>query len=159
LARDALASLPPRPPADDPTLPRVAIIAPYRSQVNLIQKKLREAQLAHLVHVGTIHTVQSLEFPVVIFDTVEAPPLHPWTFTVDRLFDEHQMATVATRLLTVAWTRARYKLIVIAHRTHLVRHHALLSRRERPENRQHLLIALVDWAYEQGHRSATEMRP
>jgi hypothetical protein len=156
LARQALESLPPRPSTDDPTVPRVAILVPYRSQMALVQKKLREAQLAYLVHVGTINTVQSLEFPVVIFDTVEAPGIRPWPFTFDRIFDDHQMATDATRKLNVAWTRARYKLIVIAHRQHL---HAHLPHHpeEDPVKKQRLLVDLVDWTAREGCISASHL--
>ncbi len=156
LAQQALESLPPRLPTDDPTMPRLAIIAPYRSQVQLIQKKLREAKIAHQVHVGTINTVQGMEFPVVIFDTVEAPGLPPWKFTFDATLDERQMATEATRRLTVAWTRARYKLIVIAHREHL-RVHRPRHQEEDPAGKQRLLVDLVDWAYEQGHVNVTDV--
>lgn len=159
LAQQALDSLPPPSPTDDPTVPRVAVVAPYRSQVQLTQKKLREAKIAPMVHVGTINTVQSLEFPVVIFDTVEAPGIRPWEFTFDRIFDDWQMATEATRKLNVAWTRARYKLIVIAHRKHL-RAHLPHHREEDPVNKQRLLVDLVEWAYEQGHVDAGEiLRP
>jgi hypothetical protein len=70
LVRQVLASLPQGEPPDDPSVPRVAVIAPYRSQVNLISQKLREAGLSEHVHVGTINTVQSLEFEVVVFDAV-----------------------------------------------------------------------------------------
>jgi superfamily I DNA and/or RNA helicase len=156
LAQQALESLPPRSPTDDPTFPRVAIIAPYRSQAHLVQKKLREAKIAHLVHTGTINTVQSLEFPVVVFDTVEAPGIRPWQFTFDTILDSRQMATEATRKLNVGWTRARYKLMVIAHRQHL---HAHLPhhREENPQEKQRLLVDLVDWAYDRGHMNAAEV--
>ncbi|MBA2677559.1 MAG: AAA family ATPase [Ktedonobacteraceae bacterium] len=156
LARQALESLPPLSLDDDPSIPRVAIVAPYRSQAQLTQQKLREAKIAHLVHVGTINTVQSLEFPVVIFDTVEAPKLRPWEFTFDRTFDDRQMATEATRKLNVAWTRARHKLIVIAHRKHL-HDHLPHHMQEDPARKQRLLVDLVDWAYDRGHMSAAEV--
>ncbi len=156
LAHQALESLPPPSPSDDPSIPRVAIIAPYRSQVQLTQKKLREAKIAHLIHVGTINTVQSLEFPVVIFDTTEAPGIRPWEFTFDRTLDNRLMATEATRKLNVAWTRARHKLIVIAHCKHLhdhVPHHM----EEDLVGKQRLLVDLVDWAHEQGYIGADEV--
>jgi ABC-type cobalamin/Fe3+-siderophores transport system ATPase subunit len=157
LAQQALASLPPRPQSDDPTIPRIAIIAPYRSQVQLTQKKLREAKIAHLVHVGTINTVQSLEFPVVIFDTVEAPGIRPWAFTFDAVLNERQMATGATRKLTVAWTRARHKLIVIAHRKHLRDHLPWPHVQDDPAKKQRLLYDLVEWAAREGQMSADEL--
>ncbi len=159
LARQALESLPPRSPDDDPFVPRVAIIAPYRSQVQLTQRKLREARIAHLVHVGTINTVQSLEFPVVIFDTVEAPgsKMKPWEFTFDTILDKHNMATDATRKLNVAWTRARHKLLVIAHQKHLHDHLPRLHPEDDPAKKQRLLVDLVDWAGREGYIDAAEV--
>ncbi|TMD67062.1 MAG: hypothetical protein E6I97_23440 [Chloroflexi bacterium] len=149
IAQQVLASLPPLSPEDDPTIPRVAIVAPYRSQVNLTLRKLREAKIAHLVHMGTINTVQSLEFPVVIFDVVEAPGnTNPWEFTFDTVLDEHNMATGATRKLNVAWTRAKQKLILIAHRKHL-RDHLPRSGQDTPKG-QRLMWSLVEWAAREG---------
>ena len=70
----ALDDLPLRPPEKQFVMsPRIGVITSYRSQVHLIHRKLREARLLQNVHVGTINTVQSLQFEVVIFDTVEAP--------------------------------------------------------------------------------------
>jgi superfamily I DNA and/or RNA helicase len=133
----------------------VAIVAPYRSQVNLILRKLREAKIAHLVHVGTINTVQSLEFPVVIFDTVEAPGnTRPWEFTFDTVFDEHNMATGATRKLNVAWTRAQQKLILIVHRKHLQDH--LPRYAQTPAKKQRLLWDLVEWTAREGCTASME---
>ncbi|HLZ59466.1 MAG TPA: AAA domain-containing protein [Ktedonosporobacter sp.] len=149
IAEQVLASLPPCSPDEDPTIPRVAIVTPYRSQVNRVLRKLREAGIAHLVHVGTINTVQSLEFPVVIFDVVEAPGnAHPWEFTFDALFDERNMATEATRKLNVAWTRAKQKLIVIAHRQRL--QGALPRYTQDPVKQQRLLWELVEWTAREG---------
>ncbi len=155
IAQQALVSLPPLSPEDDPTIPRVAIVAPYRSQVNLTLRKLRQAGIAHLVHVGTINTVQSLEFPVVIFDTVEAPGgPSPWEFTFDTTLDKHAMATEATRKLNVAWTRAKQKLIVIAHRKRL--QDALPRYEQDPAKKQRLLWDLVEWTARAGCTTSTE---
>ena len=155
IAQQVLASLPPLSPEDDPTIPRVAIVAPYRSQVNLTLRKLRAAEIAHLVHVGTINTVQSLEFPVVIFDTVEASGSpSPWEFTFDSILDKDAMATEATRKLTVAWTRAKQKLIVIAHRKRL--QDALPRYGRVSAGKQYLLWELVEWAAREGYNTSAE---
>ena len=155
IAQQVLASLPPFAPEDDLTIPRVAIVAPYRSQVNLTLRKLRQAGIAHLVHVGTIHTVQSLEFPVVIFDTVEAPGgPSPWEFTFDVVLDERSMATGATRILNVAWTRAKQKLIVIAHRKRLQA--ALPRDGQDAAKTQRLLWDLVEWTARAGCTTSAE---
>jgi len=155
MAHKVLADLPPRSPGEDASIPRIAIVTPYRSQVTLIAKKLRAAGMANQVHVGTINTVQALEFPVVIFDTVEAPGgPRPWQFTFDTVFNTRQMATEATRKLNVAWTRAKQKLIVIAHRQHL--HDALSQNVQDSLERQRLLWDLIEWAARAGYTHAQE---
>jgi|SRR5579875_152383 hypothetical protein len=156
MAHQVLTGPPPCSPGEDASIPRVAIVAPYPSQVTLIARKLREAGMAHQVHVGTINTVQALKFPVVIFDTMEAPGgPRPWPFTFDTVFDARQMATEATRKLNVAWTRAKQKLIVIAHRQHL--HDALPQNVPDPVKRQRLLWDLIEWATRAGYAHAQEL--
>lgn len=156
LVRLALADLPPRPPENPFSMSlRIGVITPYRSQVHLIRKKLREAGLLQDIHVGTINTVQSLQFEVVIFDTVEVPGLRPFGFTFDAIIDAQGMATEATRKLNVAHTRARYKLIYVAHREWLHRWQPLNPNNERALRR--LLVELVDGAHKEGHVSAAEI--
>lgn len=156
LVRLALADLPPHSPENQSSIsPRIGVVTPYRSQVRLIHRKLREAGLLQDVHVGTVNTVQSLQFEVVIFDTVEAPGLRPFDFTFDAIFDAQGMATEATRKLNVAHTRARYKLIYVAHRDWLHRWQPSNPDNERASQR--LLVELVDEAYKSGHVSAAEI--
>lgn len=92
----------------------IAIIAPYRGQIKLLRRHLRERQSSQdndivQIDVGTIHQFQGSEADVVIFDVVDG---------VGRkglgalLRDDTGM-----RLVNVAITRARGKLIVIADRT------------------------------------------
>ena len=93
---------------------------------------------------------------MVILDTVEAPGYKPCEFTCDSILDSRGMATGATRLLTVGHGRAKYKLIYIAHVTHL----RLYERKRNPQNDPHeqsLLIGLVNWAYNEGHISSAEV--
>lgn len=56
----------------------IAIITPYRGQVNLIRRWLhQERQLdAKLsgIEVGTVHAFQGGEADIVIFDMVDGPP-------------------------------------------------------------------------------------
>jgi ATP-dependent exoDNAse (exonuclease V) beta subunit len=70
------------------------------------------------------------------------------------VFDARQMATEATRKLNVAWTRAKQKLIVIAHRQHL--HDAIPQNVQDPVKRQRLLCDLVEWAARAGYTHAQE---
>jgi superfamily I DNA and/or RNA helicase len=151
-----LSTLPARPPTADPSMPRIGILAPYASQVNLIWQFAHQAGLAEHIHVGTVNSVQALEFEVVIFDTVEAPTRrlpsqrvqNPFHFTFDRVLDRYGVATHATRLLNVAHSRARHKLIYLAHQQHLHRYQPA-----NPKNdpaKQRLLVDLVDWAAREG---------
>jgi len=150
-----LATLPEQSPSADPSVPRIGVLVPYRSQHRRMLRALRKANLDKYVHVGTINTAQALEFEVVILDTVEAPSMVPFKFTFDAVLDNDNMATGATRLLTVGHGRARHKLIYIANIDYLHKH-----RPNNPENKpekQRLLIELVDWAYREGHTSSMEI--
>ena len=138
-----LATLPPRLPHMDPTVPRISILTPYRSQANKMLQALRKVNLAQHVHVGTINTAQALQFEVVILDTVEAPGLPPIPFTCDVIMDKRGIATEATRRLNVGHTRARHKLIYIANVDYLRRYQPKNPKNE--PNTQRLLMELVNW--------------
>jgi superfamily I DNA and/or RNA helicase len=155
LVPQVLASLPPRSASEDPSVPRIGVLAPYRTQGKYLRRALREARLDEFVHVGTINTAQALEFETVILDTVEAPGLAPFSFTMDRILDERNMATDATRRWNVGHTRARHKLIYIANLDHLHRHQP-----KNPTNspaKQRLLVELVDWAGREGSITSLEV--
>jgi hypothetical protein len=155
LVPQILATLPERSAREDPTVPRLGVLAPYRSQVKRLLTALRVAGLAQYVHVGTIDTAQALQYDVVILDTVEAPGYAPFAFTYDRVLDDQGAATGATRRLNVGHTRARYKLIYLAHLKHL--------RRYRPSNpddqpqRRRLLVEWAEWAAREGSISSWEV--
>ncbi len=138
-----LATLPPCLPHMDPTVPRISILTPYRSQANRMLHALRKVNLAQNVHVGTINTAQALQFEVVILDTVEAPGLPPIPFTFDAIMDRRGIVTEATRRLNVGHTRARHKLIYIAHVDYLRRYQPKNQRNE--PGMQRLLMELVNW--------------
>jgi very-short-patch-repair endonuclease len=91
---------------------RIAIIAPYRAQVRLISNWLSEEAKVdgHLktVEVGTVHSFQGGEADVVIFDVVDGPPR---TSLGGLLSSE-----AGLRLVNVAVTRGRGKLVVIGDR-------------------------------------------
>ncbi len=70
------------------------------------------------MRVGTVHKFQGLEFDVVIFDTVESPDICP---RID--FIAGGKATEALRLINVAVTRARHKLIIVANAQHILKAH------------------------------------
>lgn len=155
LVPQVLASLPPRSASEDPSVPRIGVLAPYRTQAKYLRRALREARLDDAVHVGTINTAQALQFEAVILDTVEAPGLAPFGFTFDRILDESNVATDATRRWNVGHTRARHKLIYIANLNYLHRHQP-----KNPTNspaKQRLLVELADWAAREGSITSLEV--
>lgn len=86
----------------------IGIITPYRAQVRLYYAKIRavygNCPFFRNIKIGTIHTFQGSETDVVIFDLVEES-----SFPVSRLLNGKD----GERLITVALTRARHKLIVV----------------------------------------------
>lgn len=123
IAKMALASLGDhRPEQDSDKLP-LGIVTPYSPHAQRISQLLKQtdAQMARRIRVGTTHSFQGLEFDVVIFDTVESPPLKPHSFIAGQRMSE------ATRLVNVAVTRAKHKLIIVANATYL---RATLGRRD-----------------------------
>jgi predicted nucleic acid-binding Zn-ribbon protein len=97
--------------------PRVGVIAPYAPHAARIQRLINEnldATRRQLVRVGTIHSFQGLQFDVVIFDTVESPPITPF-------FVAGGLGTEAMRLVNVAVTRPKHKLIIVANVAYLRR--------------------------------------
>ncbi|MBS2037917.1 AAA family ATPase [bacterium] len=86
----------------------VAIIAPYRKQVQRIQELLG-TQPDELIDCATVHRFQGHERDVVILDITDAPPLEPGVLLAGR--GAH---SASANLLNVSLSRARGKLIVIA---------------------------------------------
>lgn len=88
----------------------IAIISPYRAQVQLLQGWLRtERECAthfRRVEVGTVHQFQGSEADYVIFDMVDGNPRN----SVGNLLKGDN----GKRLVTVACTRARGKLVILA---------------------------------------------
>jgi superfamily I DNA and/or RNA helicase len=92
--------------------PCVGVIAPYAPHARRIQQLMNEnldITYRQIVRVGTIHSFQGLQFEVVIFDTVESPPIDPW------FVDGGKVGAEAMRLVNVAVTRPKHKLIIVAN--------------------------------------------
>lgn len=90
--------------------PTIAVITPYRAQVKLLHRHLREEQRAigpsHItISAGTIHQFQGSEADVVIFDMVDGVGRNKLG---QLLRDDTGM-----RLINVAVTRARGKVVLI----------------------------------------------
>ena len=90
----------------------IAIITPYRGQVNLIRRWLHQERQVDAklsgIEVGTVHAFQGGEADIVIFDMVDGPP----RARPGMLFRDD----TGMRLVNVAVTRARGKLVFIAHK-------------------------------------------
>lgn len=130
-----------------PSGPQIGVITPYGAQKTRIQNALRERGLLHLVHVGTVHGFQSVEYPCIIFDTTEGYGVPVRQFTSNR-WGRGGIPHGATRLINVAHSRARDKLIYIANVDYI---------RQEPYRREHLLTKFVNYAYEQGHIDSCEL--
>ena len=96
--------------AGDASDETVAIISPYRAQVRLLTSLLRQEQsvsnLAGRIAVGTVHQFQGSAADTVILDLVDGPSRRRLGML---LADDTGM-----RLVNVAITRARKRLIVLA---------------------------------------------
>ena len=88
----------------------IAVVSPYRAQTrhlnDLIRRRLGGAAPADL-EVSTIHRFQGREKRLVIIDTVDAPPGRSW------FLDERRNRDFP-RLLNVALSRARERLVIVA---------------------------------------------
>jgi hypothetical protein len=94
--------------------PVIGIITPYAPQARLIQNLIKGARLQHAIQASTVHRFQGLEFDIVIFDTVESPGLMPGDFI------SGATGSNTMRLVNVAITRARQKLFIVAHQSHIL---------------------------------------
>jgi superfamily I DNA and/or RNA helicase len=99
----------------------IGVIVPFRSGVYSYRKWLREKGLDG-VEVGTIHTYQGREKRVIIFDTVMTGEVTQYGrtrhYTV-RPFDEDKNGLSVPRLLNVALSRAKDRLILVADMRHI----------------------------------------
>jgi glycerol-3-phosphate cytidylyltransferase-like family protein len=108
----------PEPPESAPR--RGIIIAPYRPQAELLGAMLRARRLDDEVLAGTIHAFQGSEASTVVLDmTVAEPHYRAAIFSPD--FDEAHR-----RMLNVAVTRARRRLVVVLDSA-FIRQHAARS--------------------------------
>jgi len=91
----------------------IAIISPYRAQVKLLKKAIRQEQRSVRIEPcmielesGTVHQFQGSDADVVIFDMVDGSGRHG----IGNLL----RGDAGIRLVTVAITRAKGKLVVLA---------------------------------------------
>lgn len=92
----------------------IGLLSPYSSQARLYRLLAQNAEWKTEIVASTIHRFQGGESDVIIFDLTEAPPL-PY---LSRLLNESNGDDTA-RLLNVALSRAKGKLIIIGDMKHL----------------------------------------
>jgi len=98
---------PDRPALPEGARPRVLVMSPYRPQAELLQAMLRCRHLHYDAAAGTPHAFQGSEASAVLLDlTVAAPHYRAGIFS-----SEHSEGH--RRLLNVAITRARRRLVVV----------------------------------------------
>lgn len=90
----------------------IGIITPYAAQTRLVRAMLRDYKGKETTQVAcsTVHQFQGSERDVIIFDAVESYPAQKAGWLMSKNDNGH-----VTRLINVAITRARGKLITIAN--------------------------------------------
>lgn len=101
----------------------IGIITPYRGQASFVREMLIESGFKN-VDFGTVHSFQGIEKKYIILDLVEAPGGKKIGVLVN---DKHEMYlgkeqndNKALRLLAVAFSRPKEKLVIVSHNEHMV---------------------------------------
>ncbi len=98
----------------------IGIIVPFRATVYDIRNALYNNDLG-VIEVGTIHTFQGREKNIIIFDTVmsgEKQYGRRRHYSV-RPFDEEKNGLAVPRLLNVAFSRSKDRLVILADLDHI----------------------------------------
>jgi superfamily I DNA and/or RNA helicase len=99
---------------------QIGVIVPFRNTVYDVRRALY-AEGYERVEVGTIHTFQGREKRIIIFDTVmsgEQQHGRKRHYSV-RPFDEDKNGLSVPRLLNVAFSRSKERLVVLADMDHI----------------------------------------
>jgi AAA domain len=91
----------------------IGIVTPYAAQRDHLRERIQGMDLEIYCRIGTVHAFQGLEFNALIFDLVESPGLSIAPFLRGGWGSE------SMRLLNVAVTRARHKLLIVANLRHI----------------------------------------
>lgn len=94
----------------------VGIITPYRSQVRLLKGALKSMKLdPTVISAATVHTFQGNERDVIVFDFVDDNPLPLGMLLHSHAPTESNDISQSERLLNVAVTRAKRRLILVGN--------------------------------------------
>lgn len=142
------------------------VLCPFREQLRLLKQKLPARTFARGLDVATVHRYQGDERSTVIFDLVDSRGLT----RLSRLLQGTSHSDTGPRLVNVAASRARDRLIVVADTRHLLRAtrrgpvHAFIrhvvqhaTRIELPLDRARQVLTFVD-RWERGARSGEGLR-
>jgi ssDNA-binding Zn-finger/Zn-ribbon topoisomerase 1 len=94
----------------------VGVISPYKAQARLVDRIVKDWGLGDRIKASTVHTFQGGEEDAIILDCVESPGSGRWS-----MLDDGRNGASARQLLNVALTRARRKLVLVAHADYLER--------------------------------------
>ncbi|HYW34193.1 MAG TPA: AAA domain-containing protein, partial [Balneolaceae bacterium] len=101
---------------------QIGVMVPFRNTVYDVRRELY-SEGYEAVEVGTIHTFQGREKEVIIFDTVmsgEEQRGRRRHYSV-RPFDEEKNGLAVPRLLNVAFSRSKERLVILADMNHIHR--------------------------------------
>ena len=119
----------------------IGIVTPYAAHREVLKDLVRGTELETFARVGTVHAFQGLEFDAVIFDLVESPGLAIAPFLKGGWGSE------AMRLMNVAVTRARHKLLIVANMEYI-----------RAEPQHFLLRQVTELAYQKRYVPTEQLR-
>jgi superfamily I DNA and/or RNA helicase len=104
---------------------QIGVMVPFRNTVYDVRSKLQREGYGE-IEVGTIHTFQGREKEVIIFDTVmsgQGSSGRKRHYSV-RPFDEAKNGLAVPRLLNVAFSRSKERLVILADMDHINRIYA-----------------------------------
>ncbi len=92
------------------------ICTPYAAQSKIIQKLMTDEKLEDLVQAGTVHSYQGDERDVILFDTTES---YGGARYIGHFLQGIPPEYTGARLMNVAISRAKERLIILANLTYL----------------------------------------
>ena len=116
----------------------VGIITPYAAQTRLVRAMLRDYNSVENTQIAcsTVHQFQGSERDVIVFDAVESYPSQKVGWLMSKNDNGH-----VTRLINVAVTRAKGKLITVANRNFWMR---------KFEGTNHIFYRLIQYLGDKG---------
>ena len=98
----------------------VGLITPYRAQARFLRSVLNSMNLdSAVISAATVHTFQGNERDVIVFDFVDDNPL-PLGVLLSTYDREHDDISEGERLLNVAMTRAKKRLLFVGNHEYLL---------------------------------------